>query len=116
MSKELNPTLPDQRPDDFMEDINTGPLSASAKPDLHYTTYDVQINNFLLGEVLTIIDAAIIDERQCKAIKDLIKGQFRRKANYLADLSRDRNTYEYKSAPVDPTNIEIDPNVMLTAK
>jgi hypothetical protein len=41
--------------------------------------------NFLKGEVLTIIDAAILDERQCKAVKDLIHSAFKDK---MDDVSR----------------------------
>lgn len=33
-------------------------------------------HNYLLGRVLTIIDASVIDSDQRKAVKDLIKGEF----------------------------------------
>ena len=32
----------------------------------------------LTGEVLTIVDASVVDEQQNKAIKDLVKGEFRK--------------------------------------
>lgn len=32
--------------------------------------------NYLLGRVLTIIDASIIEPKQNKSVKDLIKGEF----------------------------------------
>lgn len=34
-----------------------------------------ELNN-LLGKVLTIMDASIVDKAQCKAIKDLIRDRF----------------------------------------
>lgn len=33
-------------------------------------------HNYLLGRILTILDASITDERQVKAAKDLAKGEF----------------------------------------
>lgn len=32
--------------------------------------------DFLMGRILTIIDASVTDSRQVKAIKDLVKGEF----------------------------------------
>lgn len=41
---------------------------------------------FLLGRVLTIIDASIADPRQNKAIKDVIKGEFIDKLSHVSDV------------------------------
>lgn len=41
----------------------------------------------LLGEVLTVIDAAISNVDQCKATKDIIKLAFRRKLQHLAEIA-----------------------------
>ncbi len=50
---------------------------------IHQDEYDAQINNFLQGKVLTIIDAAIHEERANKAIKDLIKWAFREQYKHI---------------------------------
>lgn len=42
--------------------------------------------DFRLGKILTIIDATIIDDRQNKGIKDLIKSAFREKSYHFSDL------------------------------
>ena|SRR3990167_6819073 len=43
--------------------------------------------NFLMGKVLTIIDASIADERQNKALKDLIKNSFREQMDWVTKVS-----------------------------
>lgn len=43
--------------------------------------------NFLQGKVLTIIDASIQDERQNKALKDLIKNSFYEQMDWVTKLS-----------------------------
>lgn len=42
--------------------------------------------NFLEGKVLTIIDASFSDERQCKAVKDLIRSAFYDQYTFIADF------------------------------
>ena len=61
---------------------------------LEITTIDVQIDNFLKGEILTLIDSAIENERQCKALKDSIHLAFKRKRLHLHELSN-MNSNEY---------------------
>lgn len=41
---------------------------------------------FLLGRVLTVIDASIADPRQNKAIKDVLKGEFINKLAHVSDV------------------------------
>lgn len=43
-------------------------------------------SNFLKGEILTIIDAVIVDERQLKATKDWIHATFKNRIQYVNDL------------------------------
>ena len=47
------------------------------EPDLHYREVEVQIIQYLTGKILTVIDSAIIDPQQNKAVKDLIKNHIR---------------------------------------
>jgi len=42
--------------------------------------------NFLLGDVLTIVDAAISDVTQRKAIKDLVKQKFWDRCDHLESM------------------------------
>ena len=44
--------------------------------------------SYLLGEVLTIIDASI-DGIKNKAVKDLIKDKFSKRQNYLIEITSD---------------------------
>jgi hypothetical protein len=44
--------------------------------------------NFLMGDVLTIIDASYSSPEQNKAIKDLIKNSFRTKHKWLDSLAK----------------------------
>jgi hypothetical protein len=57
------------------------------------TDYDFVQNtlNFMLGEVLTLMDASIPDKVQNKAIKDIIKGMFISKYVELSDVLFDKN-------------------------
>ena len=47
------------------------------KPNLHYVFVEKIIIHQLTGEILTIIDSAIVESKQNKAIKDLIKSRIR---------------------------------------
>lgn len=40
---------------------------------------------FLLGRILTIVDASVIDQRQNKAMKDLMKGEFVKELNHVSE-------------------------------
>ena len=44
---------------------------------------------FLLGRVLTIVDSSIIDAKQNKAMKDLVKGEFVDKLGHVSDILSD---------------------------
>ena len=59
---------------------------------LHYSTVAEQIKK-LAGKVLTVVDAAYVNENQNKAVKDLTKNCFR---SQLSDL--------YKTAHEDPNS------------
>ncbi len=52
----------------------------------NYSLINKQLR-FLMGEVLTVIDASIQNERQLKATKDLIKGKFSNKLSWLYELA-----------------------------
>ena len=47
---------------------------------------------FFKGDILTIIDASFSDERQCKAVKDVISKSFRDRMSWLSELSRGQNS------------------------
>lgn len=53
-----------------------------------YGIYSAQ-NRFLLGKVLTIIDAAVPDKQQNKAVKDIIKQQFRDQEKWVYQICYD---------------------------
>ena len=53
--------------------------------NLSCDTINLQLS-FLLGRVLTIIDASISDKTQNKAIKDLVKGEFSDKQTHIYQL------------------------------
>ena len=42
--------------------------------------------SFLQGKILTIIDASFTDERQLKAVKDLVKAQFSEQLSWIGDI------------------------------
>lgn len=53
--------------------------------DYAYTIFSAQ-TKFLLGKVLTAIDAAITDRQQNKAVKDIIKQQFRDQEKWVSEI------------------------------
>lgn len=57
-----------------------------AKP-LHYPTIQAQLK-FLMGRVLTIIDASYKqqEQEQRKAVKDLVKNEFSRQLSWIFEL------------------------------
>lgn len=48
----------------------------------------------MLGQVLTVIDASILDKIQNKAIKDIIRGQFIDQYLFLSDQMNDKEEIE----------------------
>jgi len=66
------------------EDTST-PIEVSK---LSTDTLIVQMG-FFKGEILTIIDASFSDQRQCKAVKDIISKSFRDRINWFLELSGD---------------------------
>ena len=52
---------------------------------LHYSAIESQIS-FLQGKVLTIVDASYSDERQLKAVKDLIKSAFHNQRTWILEM------------------------------
>jgi len=61
---------------------------------LHINIIAIQVRKFLLGEVLTLIDSSVSNERQCKALKDSIKTAFSRKTAWMSQLSGDKYASE----------------------
>ena len=61
------------------------PESPAYQPYLSLAGTQAQLS-FLLGEVLTIIDASISDHTQRKALKDVLKSRFHDRSNYLQRL------------------------------
>lgn len=68
--------------------MNTRPPSiedlGEQKP-LNYSAIVSQLN-FLEGKILTVIDASYTNERQTKAVKDLVKSQFREQISWIGTL------------------------------
>lgn len=50
-----------------------------------YDIYETQ-TRFLLGKVLTVVDAAFSDKEQRKAVKDLVKQQFREQQKWVCEI------------------------------
>lgn len=53
---------------------------------LHYDGIEAQLM-FLKGKVLTVIDAVLVEEKQCSATKDLIHQQFREQSDFIHQLA-----------------------------
>ena len=60
-------------------------ISEAEEKELGYTAIHAQIR-FLMGKVLTIIDACIEDKQRNKAIKDLIRNTFADKLDWIYQL------------------------------
>ena len=54
----------------------------------------------LMGKTLTIIDASIIDTKQNKSIKDLIKGVYNEELGFVSNLAYDQDIIQ-KNLPDD---------------
>lgn len=57
---------------------------------------EVQVEKFLLGKVLTIIDASYSDIEQRNAVKDLIKQAFHTQVDWMLDRKSTKNWGETK--------------------
>lgn len=53
--------------------------------NLSFDVIQTQLS-FLKGKVLTVIDASLTDERQVKAVKDLVKNAFSEQEAYIGQL------------------------------
>jgi hypothetical protein len=53
---------------------------------LHYDGIEAQLM-FLKGKVLTVIDAVLVEDKQCSATKDLIHQQFREQLDWIHQLA-----------------------------
>lgn len=60
-------------------------LNRGEKAVMEYSLIEQQIK-WLMGEILTVIDATIDDERKLKAVKDIIKDKFSNKLNWIYEL------------------------------
>ena len=55
--------------------------------------------NHLLGEVLTIVDASFQDQIQRKAVKDLVKGKFYSRLDWIVRLTTEKwETVDHNNA------------------
>lgn len=61
-------------------------IVAEATSNFSFEAVTAQMN-FLQGNVLTIVDAAFTDPIQRKAVKDLVKAQFIRQINWIAEMT-----------------------------
>lgn len=52
---------------------------------LDFNSIQAQMS-FLEGKVLTVLEASILDDRQLKAVKDLIKSTFREQISWIGQL------------------------------
>lgn len=52
---------------------------------LDYSTIETQVK-FLQGKVLTVVDASHNDQRQLKAVKDLVNKMFSEQLSWIAQL------------------------------
>lgn len=59
---------------------------------LQFDTIKIQ-TKYLQGEILTLIEAAIANEKQCKAVKDVVHMAFRRKLNWFKELCGHSTNY-----------------------
>lgn len=76
------------------------PLERSEEKALRFSLASRHFR-WLQGEILTIIEATIRDERQLKAVKDLVRDKFSSKISWL---------YEQCGAPEDQLATDNDPS------
>jgi hypothetical protein len=55
---------------------------------LHWSSIEAQLG-FLKGKILTVVDAAIADPQQNKAMKDLVHQQFGEQLNHIFTICWD---------------------------
>ena len=67
------------------------PNKLEENPLYTYGTVETQVK-FLQGKVLTVIDASFSDERQLKAVKDLVNQVFSQQLDWIYELG-------YKTPP-----------------
>src|SRR5689334_19139097 len=72
-------------PQDGIHSITKTSQEIRDRGGLHYYAIESQIK-FLLGDILTIIDAVTVDPEQRKAQKDLIKISFHKKLDHIKKL------------------------------
>lgn len=71
-----------------------------------FCLYNLKYNfNFLLGNVLTIIDATGMNEKQLKAVKDLVRSKFTQTMDQLYDEAK-RGTTLGQASGILPTHPE----------
>ena len=66
-----------------MSQQNESPMGRTVSLD--YSAIESQLQ-FLKGKVLTVVDASFSDERQVKAVKDLVKNAFSEQIAYVGQL------------------------------
>jgi hypothetical protein len=77
-----------------MSTISADTLFHRVAPD-HSVAFTVDVVGaqlrFLLGDVLTVIDATALNDRQVKAAKDLVRNVFRKREDYFKELAGQRD-------------------------
>ena len=85
-----------------MEDT-TATQTTSAEAKLTIGVIQIQ-HSFLMGKILTIIEASTPDKEQRKAVKDLVRGTFRLQQDWLGKLAHDESDARYsgRTTRLDP--------------
>lgn len=71
--------------DENVKDKEGKILCPTDKPALADYDFVRQNSEMMLGKVLTVIDASVIDGKQNKAVKDIIKNEFYENYSYLCE-------------------------------
>lgn len=81
--------------EEVMSKVKVGeklPETKATQPNLHYYLVESIIVRNLTGEILTIIDSSIIEERQNKAVKDLVKSRIKYWMNNIQSSASKRDS------------------------
>ncbi len=86
----------DENYEQMREGFLSSPNEKEFEPFFSVSAVKSQLN-FLLGDVLTIIDATNSDPVQRKALKDIVKQKFWDRNNYMADMFYGNGRWNEKS-------------------
>ena|SRR4028118_433642 len=76
---------------------------AEIKRSEAYQIFETQLN-FLMGKVLTVVDASYSDREQRKAVKDLMKQQFYAQSKHVDGVLTGRNQIVTAGEGIEPTH------------